>query len=70
MFGRQDLRSLGVNLSIANPNLIDAIHQLGDEIKIETGAAKGRNLSFGRDNHLRVFNCVIEIVLSDHSFAI
>jgi hypothetical protein len=51
-----------VNFSIANPDLIDSIHQLRDEIKIEAGAAEGRDLSLGSNNHMRVFNGVIEIV--------
>jgi hypothetical protein len=62
MFRCKDLRALRVNFSIANPDLIDSIHQLRDEIKIETSAAEGRNLSLRSNNHMRVFNGVIEIV--------
>jgi hypothetical protein len=51
-----------VNFSIANPDLIDAIHQLRDEIKIEARATERRDLSLGGNNHMRIFNGVIEIV--------
>ena len=62
MFRRKDLRALRVNLSIANPDLIDPIHQLRDEIKIEAGAAKGRDLLLGSNDHTSVFDGVIKIV--------
>src|SRR5437667_10993300 len=62
MFRCKDLRALRVNFSIANPDLIDAIHLLRDEIKIETSAAEGRDLLLGSNNHMRVFNGVVEIV--------
>ena len=58
----QNLRTIGVDFSIANADLVHPVHQFGDEVKIETGAPKRRDLSLGRENHLRVFNCVIEIV--------
>ena len=64
MFRRQDLRAFRVNLSVAHANLIDLIHQLGNEIEMETGAAKGRDLLFGRENDLGVFDRVMEIVFS------
>src|SRR6266404_4915890 len=62
MLGRKNLRTLGVDFSVANPDLIDPVHQLRDQIKIETGAAKSRDLSLGSDDHTRVFNRVIEVV--------
>ena len=62
MFRRKDLRALRVNLSIANPDLIDSIHQLRDEIKIEAGAPEGRDLSLGSNDHTGVFDGVIKIV--------
>ena len=62
MFRCEDLRALCVNFSIANPDLIDAIHQLRDEIKIEARATESCNLLFRSNNHVRVFNGVIEIV--------
>jgi hypothetical protein len=62
MFWCKDLRAFRVNFSIANPDLIDAIHQLRDEIKIEAGAAEGRDLSLGSNDHMGVFNGVIEII--------
>jgi len=64
MFRRENLRTVGVDFPIANANVIDAVHQFGDKVKVKTRAAKGRDLSLGRENYLRVFNCVIEIVLS------
>src|SRR5213079_3303686 len=39
------------------------IHQLRDQIKIETGAAKSRDLSLRSNDYMRVFNRVIEVVL-------
>src|SRR2546428_247471 len=62
MFRRQDLRTLGVDLSVADPDLIDPVHQFGDEIKMKAGAAKGCDLLFGREDDLRVFNRVLKIV--------
>ena len=64
MFGRENLRTFGVNLSVAHPDLIDLVHQLGDEIEIEAGAAEGRDLLLGRENHLRVLDRVVESRLS------
>ena len=63
MFGCENLRTFGVNLSVAHPDLIDLVHQLGDKIEIETGDAESRDLLFRRENHLGVLNRVIEIVL-------
>jgi hypothetical protein len=51
-----------VNFSIANPYLINSIHQLRDEIKIEAGAAEGGDLPLGSNYHMRVFNRVVEII--------
>ena len=62
MFRCNDLRALCVNFPIANPDLIDSVHQLRDKIKIKAGAAEGRDLLLGGNNYMRVFNGVIEIV--------
>src|SRR6266478_1155193 len=62
MFGCENLRAFGVNFSVANPDSIDPVHQLRDQIKIETGVAEGRDFLLGRDNYVRIFNCVIEVV--------
>ena len=62
MFRGQNLRTVGVNVSIAHPNFVDAVHQFGNEIEPKTGGAEGRDLVLGREDHLRVFNCVLEIV--------
>jgi hypothetical protein len=67
MFGRENLRTFCVDFSVTNADLIDAVHQLGDQIKIETGVAESRDLSFRRDDYMRVFNCVIEVV-SGHGY--
>jgi len=62
MFWCEDLRALCVNFSIANPDLIDAIHQLRDKIKIEARDTESRYVLLRSNNHVRVFNSVIEIV--------
>ena len=62
MFRRKNLGPLGMNFSVANPDSIDPVHQLRDQIKIETGVAEGRDFLLGRDNYVRIFNCVIEVV--------
>src|SRR5437867_12096562 len=62
MFRCNNLRSLCVNFPIANPDLIDSVLQLRDKIKIEAGAAEGRDLLLGSNNYMRIFNGVIEIV--------
>src|SRR5205823_13284573 len=62
MFRCNNLWSLCVNFPIANPDLIDSVHQLRDKIKIEAGAAEGRDLLLGSNNYMRIFNGVIEIV--------
>src|SRR5438067_12685124 len=62
MFRRKNLRALGVDFSVANADLIDPVHQLRDQIKIETGAAECRNVLLRRDNDVRIFNCVVEVV--------
>src|SRR5206468_7396833 len=63
MLGRENLRTFRVDFPVANPDLIDPIHQLRDQIKIETGAAKSRDLSLRSNDYMRVFNRVIEVVL-------
>ena len=62
MLGRENLRAFGVDFPVANPDLIDPIHQLRDQIKIETGAAESRDLSLRSNDYMRVFNRVIEVV--------
>src|SRR5436190_18394616 len=64
MFGRQNLRPLRVDFSIANADLIDAVHQFGNEIEIETGIAESGDALLRGHDHLGVFDCVIEIVFS------
>jgi hypothetical protein len=66
MFRSENLWTLGVNFSVPNPDLVDPVHQLGDEIEVKTRCAEGRDLLLRRENHLCVFNRVIEIVLSHH----
>src|SRR6266496_668575 len=62
MLGSENLRTFRVDFPVANPDLIDPIHQLRDQIKIKTGAAKSRDLSLRSDDYMRVFNRVIEVV--------
>src|SRR5438552_4733842 len=66
MFRSENLRTLGVNFSVPDPDLIDAVHQLGDEIEVKARRAEGRDLLLRREDHLRVFNRVIKIILSHH----
>ena len=56
------LRTFGVDFAVAHPDLVDAIHQLGDQIKMEPGAAKGLNPALRRQDHLRVFEGILEAV--------
>src|SRR5438105_15574265 len=62
MFRRQNLRTICVDFSIADADFVDAVHQFRNEVKMKTGRAEGSNLLFGREDHLGVFNCVLEIV--------
>ena len=64
MLGRQNLRPLGVNPSIAHADFVHLIHQLRDEIEAEAGAAEAGDLVFGREDHPRVLDRVLEIVFS------
>ena len=66
MFRSENLRALGVNFSVPNPDLIDVVHQLGDEIEVKARGAERCDLLLGRENHLRVLNRVIKIVFSHH----
>ena len=58
----QNLRSFRLDFSVANPDLVHAVHQLRDQIEIETGAAKRRDLTLGREDHVRIFERVVKIV--------
>ncbi len=62
MFRRENLRTVGVNFSVADAHFIYPIHQFRNQIKSKTGRAEGGDLLFGRENHLSVFNRVLEIV--------
>src|SRR4029453_3579684 len=62
MLRRQNLRAFRLDFSIPNPHLVHAVHQLGDQIEIETGAAERRDLALGRNNHARIFKRVVKIV--------
>ena len=63
MLGRENLRTFRVDFPVANPDLIDPVHQLRDEMKLKAGVAKGRDLPFRRENNLRILNGVFDIVL-------
>ena len=58
----QNLRAFRMDFPVADPHVIHTVHQLRDQIKIETGAAERRDLMLGRNDHARVFNRVVEIV--------
>src|SRR4029453_612516 len=62
MVWRQNLRAFRLDFAIPNPHLVHVVHQLGDQIKIETGAAERRDLALGRKDHARVFKRVVKIV--------
>ena len=62
MFGREDLGTIGMNLSVANANFIYTVHQLRDQIKTKTRGAEGGDLPFGGEDYLGVFNRVLKIV--------
>jgi len=51
-----------MNFSVPDPDLIDPVHQLGDEIEVKARRAEGRDLPLRSEDHLGVFNRVIKIV--------
>src|SRR5205807_109718 len=59
----ENLRALGFDPTGANADLIDPVHQLGDEMKLKAGVAKRRDLPFRRENNLRILNGVFDVVL-------
>src|SRR5438874_13496184 len=67
MLRAKNLRPLSFNPAGANSDLIDPVHQLGDEMKLKAGVAKGRDLPFRRENNLRILNGVFDIVLFQNS---
>src|SRR5205814_10717370 len=62
MLRRKNLRELSMNFPVRDTELIVPVHQLGDEIKMKAGAAKVRDLLFGCEDDLSVFDRVLEIV--------
>src|SRR6266496_6140376 len=58
----QNLRAFRLDLAVANPHLVHVVHQLRDQIEIETGAAERRDLTLRRKDHARIFKRVIKIV--------
>src|SRR5881392_2091024 len=67
IFRTKNFRALSFNPAGANADLIDPIHQLGDEMKLKAGVAKGRDLAFRRENNLRILNGVLDVVLFQNS---
>ena len=61
--GGDDLRTLGVQLAVAHADLIDAIHELGDEEKAEARLAEGVDAALRGADDLRVLDGVVEGVL-------
>src|SRR5207248_7282650 len=51
-----------MDFAVADADLIDSIHQLGNQIKLETGVPERRNVALRRNDHLCIFDGVIEIV--------
>src|SRR3954469_19784147 len=62
MIRSQNLRPFSVDGAVTNPDLVHSVHQLGNEIERETGAAESLNSSFGRDDYLCVLDRVLEII--------
>src|SRR5262245_40042296 len=62
MLRRQNLWAFGLDFSVSDPHLVHAVHQLRDQIKIETGAAERGDLTLRRKNHARIFKRVVKIV--------
>ena len=62
IFRAQNFRAFGFDPPGSNPDLIDPVHQLGDEMKLKTGVAKGRDLPLWRENNLRILNRVFDVV--------
>src|SRR4029077_7454049 len=62
MLRRQNLWAFCLDLPVANPHVVHAVHQLRDQIKIETGAAERRDLTLRCKNHARILKRVIKIV--------
>ena len=62
MFGRENLRTVGMNFSVADAHFIHPIHQFRNQIKSKTGRAEGGDLLLGREDHLRVLDRVLEII--------
>src|SRR5262245_11221711 len=62
MFRCQDLRTFGLDFAVANSHLVHAVHQLRDQIEIETRTAEGRDLALRRHDHSSIFKRVVEIV--------
>jgi len=62
MLRRQNLRAFRLDFPVANPHLVHAIHQLRDQIEIETGAAERRDLMLRRQNDVRIFKRIVKIV--------
>src|SRR5439155_1054826 len=62
MFRRENLRTVGVNFSVADAHFIHPIHQFGNQIKSKTGRAEGGDPLLGREDHLRVLDRVLEII--------
>jgi hypothetical protein len=69
MIRRHDLWPFGVNPPIPHPHFVHLIHQLADQVKAKTGVAEGRDLTGWRENHFRIFDCVLEIVFAPHGAA-
>ena len=63
---RDDLRPFGMDHPIPHPHLIHAIHQLGHEEKAKARIAKRGNAPLRGDDHLGIFDRVLDRVLVEH----
>ena len=66
MIRRQDLWSLGMDASIAHPDLVHFVHQLADKIKAKAGLTKSSDSPLWCENNLGVFDCVLKVILTPH----
>jgi len=63
IFRAENFRALRFDPPGANPDPIDPVHQLRDEMKLKAGVAKGSDLALRRENNLRILNRVFDVVL-------
>src|ERR1700730_5860725 len=66
MVRRHNLRPVGLDTSITDPDLIHAIHEFCDEIETKVCNPECFDPAFWRKDHLRVLNCILHFVDGIH----